>query len=51
MNRPHSLIEPNPYDQLLALPENLVGEVLGGELHTQPRPAGRHGLVETALCA
>ncbi|MBI4756434.1 MAG: Uma2 family endonuclease [Betaproteobacteria bacterium] len=32
------------YDELCALPENRVGEILGGRLHTQPRPSGRHGL-------
>ena len=28
------------YARLAALPENLVGEILDGVLHTQPRPAG-----------
>ncbi len=37
------------YDQLLALPENLTGEIIGGELYTQPRPAGRHALAERSL--
>ncbi len=44
-----ALAEPNLYEQLLALPDNLTGEIIGGELHTQPRPAGRHGVVEGAL--
>jgi Uma2 family endonuclease len=39
------------YEQLLALPEHLTGEILGGELHTQPRPSGRHGVTETSLGA
>ncbi len=30
------------YDRLIALPETLVGEIIDGELHTQPRPAGPH---------
>lgn len=51
MSRPQSAHNPSPYEQLLALPENLVGEVLDGELYTQPRPAGRHGLAESALGA
>ncbi len=51
MSRLHTLITSSPYERLLALPENLVGEVLDGELYTQPRPAGRHGLAETALGA
>jgi Uma2 family endonuclease len=37
------------YETLLALPENLVGEILNGELYTQPRPAGPHGLAESGL--
>lgn len=32
--------ETSPFERLMALPENLVGEILGGELHTKPRPAG-----------
>lgn len=40
---------PSPYERLCALPENLTGEILGGRLHTQPRPSGRHGLAEAAL--
>lgn len=39
----------NLYDQLLALPENLTGEILNGQLYTQPRPAGPHARAETAL--
>lgn len=31
------------YQDLLDLPENLVGEILYGSLHTQPRPSLRHG--------
>ena len=30
------------YDDLLKLPENVVGEILGGELVVSPRPAPRH---------
>ncbi len=40
---------PGPYDQLLALPETLTGEIIQGRLYTQPRPSGRHGLAESAL--
>jgi Uma2 family endonuclease len=38
-----------PYEQLMALPENIVGEVLNGELHTQPRPSGLHGVASSVL--
>jgi len=37
------------YDQLIALPGNLVGEIIGGEVHTQPRPAGPHAVSTSAL--
>ena len=33
------------YDELLALPEGLRGEVIAGELHTSPRPSVRHQAV------
>ncbi|MGY6216632.1 Uma2 family endonuclease [Methylolobus aquaticus] len=37
------------YDQLIALPEALVGEIIGGELYTQPRPAGPHASASSVL--
>lgn len=37
------------YEQLEALPEGLTGEILNGQLHTQPRPAGPHARAETEL--
>lgn len=37
------------YEWLEALPEGLTGEILDGQLHTQPRPAGPHALVESNL--
>ncbi len=37
------------YDPLIALSENLVGEIIAGELHTQPRPAGSHAPVSSVL--
>src|SRR5262249_42209165 len=30
------------YDDLLALPENRIGEIVHGVLHSHPRPAPRH---------
>jgi Uma2 family endonuclease len=41
--------ETSPFERLMALPENLVGEILGGELYTQPRPAGPHAASSSAL--
>ncbi len=37
------------YEDLLALPEHMVGEILLGELHTHPRPAPRHARAYSAL--
>lgn len=42
MSRASAKAETDLYGQLLALPEALVGEILDGQLHTQPRPAWRH---------
>jgi Uma2 family endonuclease len=39
----------DPYSELLNLPENLVGEIINGELHTQPRPAGPHASASSVL--
>ena len=37
------------YEDLLALPEHVVGEIVGGELHVSPRPASRHARASTRL--
>lgn len=37
------------YDDILALPEHLVGEILYGRLHTHPRPAPRHARAYSSL--
>lgn len=37
------------YDQLMDLPETLTGEILSGQLHTQPRPTGLHALISSSL--
>jgi len=39
------------YQQLEALPEGLTGEILNGQLHTQPRPSGPHAIAESSLGA
>jgi len=50
MSRPaQALDQPTLYEQLMALPENLTGEIIDGELYTRPRPAGRHGEAGSAL--
>ena len=37
------------YEDLRDLPEYLIGEILNGELHTQPRPAPRHALAASVI--
>lgn len=37
------------YEDILLLPENQVGEILNGHLHTHPRPAPRHARAYSAL--
>lgn len=39
----------NLYDQLLELPEGLTGEILNGQIHTQPRPSGLHAVTASSL--
>lgn len=51
MNQAQAIPYLTPYDQLLALPENQVGEIIGGQLHAQPRPAGPHAAAELSLGA
>ena len=37
------------YEDVLRTPEHLIAEIIDGELVTQPRPAGRHSVVASAL--
>jgi len=37
------------YEDILALPENLVGEILYGQLHTHPLPSPRHARAYSPL--
>jgi Uma2 family endonuclease len=39
------------YAAIEALPEGVTGELIRGQLYTQPRPAGRHALVVSNLGA
>jgi len=39
------------YADILALPEHVTGEIIGGTLYTQPRPAGPHTVVTSTLGA
>ncbi|WP_457674652.1 Uma2 family endonuclease [Thiolapillus sp.] len=37
------------YEDLLAVPEHLVAEIIHGQLHTSPRPAPRHARASSSL--
>lgn len=37
------------YDDLRALPDNVIGEIIDGELVTQPRPASPHAVASSIL--
>jgi len=41
--------KPATYEDLLAVPENLVAEILSGRLYTSPRPAPRHARASSSL--
>jgi len=37
------------YEDVLAAPKHLIAEIIDGDLSLQPRPAGRHAAVASAL--
>ena len=37
------------YEDLFNLPDNLIGEIINGNLHTHPRPAPKHALAYSVL--
>ena len=45
----NAVIRPASYDDIIALPEHTTGEIINGELHTQPRPTSRHARVELGI--
>jgi Uma2 family endonuclease len=45
----HPQPKPATYEDLLNLPEHLVGEIIDGELYTQPRPVPRHIRASSSL--
>ena len=49
MSHPAPVRRPATYEDLLAVPDHLVAEILDGELHTSPRPAPRHAVARSGL--
>jgi Uma2 family endonuclease len=46
---PNGPRRPASYDDLVALPEHLIGEIVDGELIASPRPALRHAAAASSL--
>jgi Uma2 family endonuclease len=44
-------LRPATYEDLLKVPDNLVAELIDGELYTSPRPAFRHARASSVLLA
>jgi len=40
---------PAIYEDILRLPENVIGEIVDGELIVSPRPASRHAMASSAI--
>ncbi len=47
----HAQRRPARFSELEALPDNVVGEILAGELHVSPRPSSRHAVSTSQLTA
>jgi Uma2 family endonuclease len=51
MSRPAPARRRATYDDLRAVPDHRVAELLDGELHSSPRPTPRHALASTGLAS
>jgi hypothetical protein len=49
MALPSAKPQPATYEDILRLPENVVGEIIDGDLIASPRPAPRHALASSAI--
>lgn len=49
MAQPRPARRPATYEDLLALPEGVKGEIIDGELYTSPRPRFEHAHIELTL--
>lgn len=51
MAESRSQARPATYEDVLALPEHVVGEIIAGELFVSPRPAPRHAVAKLTVYA
>lgn len=49
MSKPAKLSRSATYADILKLPDNMVGEIVDGELYASPRPAAKHAMATTRL--
>jgi Uma2 family endonuclease len=49
MSSPSKLSRPATYDDLLKLPDSVVGEIVDGDLYTSPRPSAKHAIAASRL--
>jgi Uma2 family endonuclease len=49
MSSPARSKKPATYEDLLRVPDNLVAEIVGGDLYASPRPAFPHAVASSAL--
>ncbi|WP_341328301.1 Uma2 family endonuclease [Methylotuvimicrobium sp. KM2] len=42
-------LKPATYQDLCAVPDNMIAEIIGGALYTQPRPSPRHARASSSL--
>lgn len=49
MGQPLTTSRPATYADIVALPENVVGEIIGGDLFVSPRPTPRHAVASWVL--
>ena len=45
----NTAIKAATYENLLELPEHIIGEIINGRIETHPRPATKHALASSAL--
>ncbi len=45
----NTAIKTTTYEDILELPEHVIGEIINGRIETQPRPSPKHALASSSL--